>query len=199
MPDANIVTDAVDKFEKLPTGGKVAVVGITVGVAVLGIYIANKRAATATGTTTTTPTGTTVNGGTPLDPTQFFSGTGLLGTPGTTDTVTANGPVMAPTQPGTTTAPTAGPVPPANPPTRTGNPPVSGEAKTRVVTTSSQMHTFGELLNYLRVRNIRGYTEQDIYNMNAANFRSAGINGPALNRGIPLGMQVTLPNESKGR
>lgn len=91
---SNVITEAVDKFEKLPTGGKVAVVSITAAVAIGGIIVANKRASASSGTSSgsTTAAGTTtLNGGTPYDPSQLFSSSGLFGTPGTTDTLTANG------------------------------------------------------------------------------------------------------------
>lgn len=110
MADTNMITDAVDKFEKLPTGGKVAVVGITAGVAVVGIMIANRRAA-STGTTSGATPG--VSGESPLSPSQLFNGSGVLPSGGipSGDTFTGNGGVPLPPVPSgqTGTIPTPAP------------------------------------------------------------------------------------------
>ena len=181
---SNLVTDAVDKFNKLPTGGKVAVVGITAGVAVVGIIIANRRAAAASSTTSGSPT---LNGGNPLDPTQLFSGSGLLGTPGSTDTITANGPPTPVTTPTPTPPPTqTGSIPTPAP---SGTPGLSNNFHVIQVGSATPFKTLADIAVYAQKGATKGSTWNPSsvfsYRNNSMIFQALGMTANQANTPIP--------------
>ncbi len=173
-----MIQEAIHKFQELPPIGKFAVIGVTSGVAIFGVVVANKRAEAIASSNTTSNTQGALNGGTALDPTQLFSNSGLFGTPGSTDSLTANGPLTTPTGTTGTTKPPSGQTGMIPLPAQKATSGLSNNFHIITVGSATQFKTLDDIAKYANHGKSSGYWNPSTvyhYRNNAQIFQALGM------------------------